>query len=199
MRTTALAGAAVLTATLMLTACGTSGAGSDDAMSDQTMSSQEQSEDMSDDMTDDAADDMGMAARTGTFEGLNDKAVAGTAEVSDTELVLSDYSSDEGPDLHVYLTNGTDEAAVAAGTEIDVVAFDEASQTFALDGVEVTDYDTVVIHCDKAKAHPVRPGQLVRVRVAPQPLVRLVHGDVVRPPQCPARSRAPGCAPPRTA
>ncbi|MFD7307402.1 DM13 domain-containing protein [Promicromonospora sp. NPDC059942] len=148
MRTTALAGAAVLTATLMLTACGTSGAGSDDAMSDQTMSSQEQSDDMSDDMT----DDMGMAARTGTFEGLNDKAVAGTAEVSDTELVLSGYSSDEGPDLHVYLTNGTDEAAVAAGTEIDVVAFDEASQTFALDGVEVADYDTVVIHCDKAKA-----------------------------------------------
>lgn len=162
MRKTALAGAAILTATLMLTACGASGDGSDDAMSDQT-SSQEQSEDMSDDMTDDmsaepddmtddTADDMGMAARTGTFEGLNDKAVAGTVEVSDTELVLSGYSSDEGPDLHVYLTNGTDEAAVAAGAEIDMVAFDEASQTFALDGVDVAAYDTVVIHCDKAKA-----------------------------------------------
>ncbi|MFI2489282.1 DM13 domain-containing protein [Promicromonospora kroppenstedtii] len=117
-------------------------------MSDQTASSQEQSEDMSDDMT----DDMDMAARTGTFEGLNDKSVAGMVEVSDTELVLSGYSSDEGPDLHVYLTDGTDEAAVAAGTEIDVVAFDEASQTFALDGVDVAGYDTVVIHCDKAKA-----------------------------------------------
>jgi hypothetical protein len=78
--------------------------------------------------------------------------VAGTVEVSDTEIVLSGYSSDEGPDLHVYLTNGTDEAAVAAGTEIDVVAFDVESQTFALDGVDVAGYDTVVIHCDKAKA-----------------------------------------------
>ncbi|MFJ3406010.1 DM13 domain-containing protein [Promicromonospora sp. NPDC090134] len=159
MRKTALAGAAILTATLMLTACGTSGDGSDDAMSDQTMSSQEQSEDMADEMSEEPTDDMSedmsddmAAARTGTFEGLNDKTVAGMVEVSDTELVLSGYSSDEGPDLHVYLTNGTDEAAVAAGTEIDVVAFDEASQTFALDGVEVADYDTVVIHCDKAKA-----------------------------------------------
>ena len=125
MRKTALASAAVLTATLLL--------------------------DMSAE-PDDMSDDMDMAARTGTFEGLNDKAVAGMVEVTDTELVLSGYSSDEGPDLHVYLTNGTDEAAVAAGTEIDVVAFDEASQTFALDGVDVAGYDTVVIHCDKAKA-----------------------------------------------
>lgn len=153
MRKTALASAAVLTATLLLTGCGADDGGSGDAMSDQNSSSQEQSEDMGEDMSaepDDMADDM--AARTGTFEGLNDKAVAGTVEVSDTEIVLSGYSSDEGPDLHVYLTNGTDEAAVAAGTQIDVVAFDEASQTFALDGVDVAAYDTVVIHCDKAKA-----------------------------------------------
>lgn len=149
MRRTALAGATILTATLLLTACGTADDGAGDAMSDQTMSSEEQSEDMS---SDDMGDDMAAEARTGTFEGLNDKAVAGTVEVSGTEVVLSGYSSDEGPDLHVYLTNGTDEAAVAAGTEIDVVAFDEASQTFALDGVDVAGYDTVVIHCDKAKA-----------------------------------------------
>ncbi|MFE7505933.1 DM13 domain-containing protein [Promicromonospora sp. NPDC057488] len=148
MRKTALASAAVLTATLLLTGCGADDDGSGDAMSEQSMSSQEQSEDMTEDM----GDDMAAEARTGTFEGLNDKAVAGTVEVSATEVVLSGYSSDEGPDLHVYLTNGTDEAAVAAGTEIDVVAFDEASQTFALDGVDVAGYDTVVIHCDKAKA-----------------------------------------------
>lgn len=148
MRKTALAGATILTATLLLSACGTADDGGGDAMSDQTSSSQEQSEDM----TDSATDDMAAEPRAGTFEGLNDKSVAGTVEVSGTEIVLSGYSSDEGPDLHVYLTNGTDEAAVAAGTEIDVVAFDEASQTFALDGVDVAGYDTVVIHCDKAKA-----------------------------------------------
>jgi hypothetical protein len=152
MRKTALASAAVLTATLLLTGCGADDGGSGDAMSEQTMSSQEQSEDMADDMGEGMGDDMAAEPSTGTFEGLNDKAVAGTVEVSDTEIVLSGYSSDEGPDLHVYLTNGTDEAAVAAGTEIDVVAFDVESQTFALDGVDVAGYDTVVIHCDKAKA-----------------------------------------------
>ncbi|WP_020013016.1 DM13 domain-containing protein [Promicromonospora sukumoe] len=152
MRKTALASAAVLTATLLLTGCGADDGGSGDAMSDQTSSSQEQSEDMGEDMGEDMTEDMGGEARTGTFEGLNDKAVAGTVEVSDSEIVLSGYSSDEGPDLHIYLTNGTDEAAVAAGTQIDAVAFDEASQTFALDGVDVAGYDTVVIHCDKAKA-----------------------------------------------
>jgi len=92
------------------------------------------------------------SARAGTFSGLNDKTVAGSVEVTDTEVTLSGFSSDEGPDLHVYLTNGTDEAAVAAGAEIDKVAFDQASQSFALDGTDATGYDTVVIHCDKAKA-----------------------------------------------
>ena len=107
---------------------------------------------MGDETDDGMSDDMDMAARTGNFEGLNDKSVAGTVDVSATEVVLSGFSSDEGPDLHVYLTNGTDEAAVEAGVEVDVIDFDAASQTFALDGVNAADYDTVVIHCDKAKA-----------------------------------------------
>ncbi|TPX01184.1 DM13 domain-containing protein, partial [Schumannella luteola] len=62
------------------------------------------------------------------------------------------FSSSEGPDLHIYLTNGDDEAAVEAGMEISTVSFSEASQTFSLSGVDVSGYDTVVIHCDKAKA-----------------------------------------------
>ncbi|WP_439901879.1 DM13 domain-containing protein [Microbacterium azadirachtae] len=57
-----------------------------------------------------------------------------------------------GPDLHVYLTNGTDEAAVAAGKQIDPVAFDKDSQSFMLNGVDASMYKDVVIHCDKAKA-----------------------------------------------
>ncbi|OZB81943.1 MAG: hypothetical protein B7X41_00285 [Microbacterium sp. 14-71-5] len=90
--------------------------------------------------------------KTGTFMGLNGKKVEGSVTVSGSELMLSGFSSDEGPDLHVYLTNGTDEAAVSAGTQIDAVAFDKASQTFMLSGVDLSKYTEVVIHCDKAKA-----------------------------------------------
>jgi hypothetical protein len=89
---------------------------------------------------------------TGSFEGLNGKTVSGTASVEDGELTLSGFSSDEGPDLHVYLTTGTDEAAVGAGKEIDAVAFDKQSQTFMLAGIDTSMYSYVVIHCDKAKA-----------------------------------------------
>ena len=92
------------------------------------------------------------SARTGTFGGLNDKHVAGTATVTGAQIVLSGFSSDAGPDLHIYLTNGTDENAVAAGKELGSIAFDKTSQTFSTNGVDPWKYTTVVIHCDKAKA-----------------------------------------------
>lgn len=151
MRRTAFAGTVILTASLLLTACGTDDMSGDESMSDEPTAMQ--SEEMTDEMTDDGASDEMMAEpRTGDFAGLNDKSVAGSVDVTDTEVVLSGFTSDEGPDLHVYLTNGTEEADVEAGVEVDVVDFDAASQTFALDGVNAADYDTVVIHCDKAKA-----------------------------------------------
>lgn len=115
---------------------------SEDQMADESMSDTQ--------MTDSPMS--GEGATSGEFEGLNGKMVAGKAELTDTELVLSGFSSDEGPDLHVYLTNGTDEAAVAAGMMIDAVAFDEAEQTFMLTDVDTSKYTDVVIHCDKAKA-----------------------------------------------
>jgi hypothetical protein len=90
--------------------------------------------------------------RTGMFAGLNGKKVTGSAQVSGSGVALSGFTSDEGPDLHVYLTNGTDEAAVSAGKQLGAVKFDKASQTFALNGVDASGYTTVVIHCDKAKA-----------------------------------------------
>jgi ABC-type oligopeptide transport system substrate-binding subunit len=90
--------------------------------------------------------------RTGTFEGLNDKHVWGTVKVAGGKVALSDFSSDAGPDLHVYLTNGTNESAVNAGKQLGNVAFDKPSQTFSIGGVDASKYNTVVIHCDKAKA-----------------------------------------------
>lgn len=139
MRKTALAGTAVLVFALTLTACG---AGDDMTSTSMNESSSAPSQ---------PEDAMAMD-RTGSFEGHGDKTVTGSVMVSADQIEFADFSSDEGPDLHVYLTNGTDESAVEAGMEIDSIAFDEASQTFMLDGANVDDFDTVVIHCDKAKA-----------------------------------------------
>jgi hypothetical protein len=92
------------------------------------------------------------AARTGHFTGLNGKHVAGTATVNGMNLEFTDFSSDEGPDLHVYLTKGSTESDVAAGKEIAAIKFDQAAQSFPLTGIDTMGYTTVVVHCDKAKA-----------------------------------------------
>ncbi|MGJ6980693.1 DM13 domain-containing protein [Aestuariimicrobium soli] len=89
---------------------------------------------------------------SGSFEGLNGKKVAGMVTIEGSMVKLTGFSSDEGPDLHLYLTKGTDEAAVEQGMRIDKVAFDKAEQSFTLSGVDVSGYTNVVVHCDKAKA-----------------------------------------------
>jgi hypothetical protein len=92
------------------------------------------------------------ASRTGTFAGLNGKKVAGTVTVADGKVTLSGFSSDEGPDLHLYLANGSDEPSVAGGKTLGAVDYDSASQSFALGDIDAASFDTVVVHCDKAKA-----------------------------------------------
>lgn len=140
MRKIALAATAALTLALALSACSSPAATEDTKPS----SSASQNADSGAAMT--------MTEKTGAFMGLNEKTVSGTVTVTDDDITLSGFSSDEGPDLHVYLTDGTDEAAVSAGMLVDAVSFDTATQTFTLDGVDTSKYSYVVIHCDKAKA-----------------------------------------------
>ncbi|SKC37660.1 DM13 domain-containing protein [Krasilnikoviella flava] len=154
MRAKALATTGLVALALTLSACGAddgSGSGSGDMAPTATESMS--SDDMgSDDME---SDDMASAepmAQHGTFAGLNDKSVEGTVTVEGDTVTLSGFSSDEGRDLHLYLAKGTDEAAVSAGTELGTVAFDEESQTFTLDDMDVDGYTDVVVHCDKAEA-----------------------------------------------
>jgi len=151
MRITTLVGATALAFTL--TACGQS---TDDpmggAMKDGAMKDGAPSSSMTDHMKDDAMGDAMSGARQGTFEGLNGKQVAGMVKIANGKVELSGFSSDEGPDLHLYLAKGSDEAAVMAGATLGKVSYDDASQTFELKGVDAADYDTVVVHCDKAKA-----------------------------------------------
>ncbi|WP_419402538.1 hypothetical protein [Mycobacteroides abscessus] len=46
------------------------------------------------------------ATRSGMFEGLNGKHVIGKVTVNESTVEFADFSSDEGPDLHAYLTMG---------------------------------------------------------------------------------------------
>ena len=143
MRKISLAATAALALALGLSACSSTSP----AATEDTMPSSSASQSMNDRSTPEA-----MTKVTGEFKGLNDKTVSGTVTVTNEQIALSGFSSDEGPDLHVYLTNGTDEAAVAAGMRIDKISYDTATQTFALNGVDTSKYTYVVIHCDKAKA-----------------------------------------------
>ncbi|MEZ5209721.1 DM13 domain-containing protein [Gordonia sp. (in: high G+C Gram-positive bacteria)] len=145
-RTTgALAGAAALALVLTVSACGSDSSDDHPAMASNTMSA----------MTPSMGAPMPMttgAERTGMFAGENGKSVTGTATISGDTLMLTGFHSDEGPDLHVYLTDGTDEAAVGGGKELGKVTYDRAAQSFSLTGADAAKYTHVVIHCDKAKA-----------------------------------------------
>ena len=138
MRFRTLAGAALLAGAAALTACSTS---------TQSAGPSTQSSAMTTAMV------QGMSnARTGTFMGLNDKHVAGAVKIAGGQVALSDFSTDPGPDLHIYLTNGTDENSVTAGKALGKIALDMPAQRFSTAGVDASQYTTVVIHCDKAKA-----------------------------------------------
>lgn len=154
MQCKALTGAALLATALALAACsGSKEASPGPAMSQSTSAPAMSTPVMSAPaMSAPAMSQSAAGTRIGSFGGLNGKHVAGTAAVANAQIVLSGFSSDAGPDLHIYLTTGTDESAVAAGKEIGSITFDKASQTFSTTGVDTSSYTTVVIHCDKAKA-----------------------------------------------
>ena len=85
--------------------------------------------------------------KEGTFKSENKEKVEGKAMIKDGKLMLTDYSSSKGPDLHVYLTKGN---KIKEGEKIDAVKHDEASQTFDLKDIDAEQYYTVTIYCDKA-------------------------------------------------
>ena len=159
MRSKAFIGTGFVALAMALTACGSSGGGSGSSDSMTSMSSPMASgmhspmtSEMMTDSSDMAGGDDSSGMGHGTFEGLNGKSVQGKVTIEHGTLKLTGFSSDEGPDLHLYLTNGTDEAAVGKGTELGKVAFDTATQSFDLQGADISEFTDVVVHCDKAKA-----------------------------------------------
>lgn len=90
---------------------------------------------------------------TGTFVGDNGKKAAGKVTIDGDTITLTGFSSDQGPDLHLYLANGTSESETTAGVEIASVAWDKSSQTFTIpSGTDASKYTYLVEHCDKALA-----------------------------------------------
>ena len=89
-----------------------------------------------------------MAMMSGSFMGQNKMMVKGSAQIKDNKLMLTDFSSSKGPDLHVYLTKDGD---IENGYEVAAVKYNEATQTFDLDSsMNLADYNQVNIYCDKA-------------------------------------------------
>ncbi|TGA98918.1 hypothetical protein E4665_06215 [Sporolactobacillus shoreae] len=84
---------------------------------------------------------------SGSFKGTNQKMVSGTATVTNTMLTLSNFKTDEGPDLHVYLTKDGD---LSTGKQIAKIDLKKMEQSFSLSGIDPTIYNMVVIYCNKA-------------------------------------------------
>lgn len=95
-------------------------------------------------LSDEMAD---MAMMTGNFAGAGQHNVSGTATIDGDDLKLMNFKTDEGPDLHVYLTKDGD---IKSGKEISKIDLKAAEQNFSLAGVDTADYNTVVIYCEKA-------------------------------------------------
>ncbi|MBC1210223.1 DM13 domain-containing protein [Listeria booriae] len=92
-------------------------------------------------------DDTAMPMMTGTFAGVGTHKVSGTATVEGSTLKLANFKTDEGPDLHVYLTKDGD---INTGMEIDAIDLKDAEQSFDLKNLDTSAYNSVVIYCQKA-------------------------------------------------
>ncbi|MCD8873419.1 DM13 domain-containing protein [Mammaliicoccus sciuri] len=135
-------GAFALTTTILLGACGNNDMHKDDKMDTKT---EMKDKDMSkENMKDSDMKDMEMS---GMFESMNGEKVEGKAMIKDGKLMLSDFKSSKGPDLHVYLTKDGD---VKKGMKIDKVDYDKMEQTFDLKDMDTSKYNEVTIYCDKA-------------------------------------------------
>ncbi len=154
--TTAI-GALALSTTILLGACGNNDMKKDEKMETKSeMKDKEMDKDM--DMKDKEMKDKDMDMKdkdmkkddmmmSGMFKSMNGEMVEGKATIKDHKLMLTDYKSSKGPDLHVYLTKDGD---VENGIQIDKVDYDKMEQTFDLKDMDVSKYNEVTIYCNKA-------------------------------------------------
>ncbi|WP_256984358.1 MULTISPECIES: DM13 domain-containing protein [Paenibacillus] len=85
--------------------------------------------------------------KTGMLSGDGKEISEGKVEIKDGKIMLSDFKTSKGPDLHIYLTKGKD---VTMGKSLGKIDLKQTEQSFDLTGVDPAEYDTVLIYCDKA-------------------------------------------------
>lgn len=115
--------------TLMLTACGRI---DKESMKEETLSSKviESSNELK-----------------GEFEGDKKHIVSGKVIFKDNKLMLKNFKTDKGPDLHVYLSK---DEKIENAKELAEIDLKKSEQTFDLMGINSKDYKSVLIYCNKA-------------------------------------------------
>lgn len=83
----------------------------------------------------------------GMFQGENNLEVSGNVEIKNNILMLSDFATAEGPDVHVWLVKGDD---ISTGFDISKIDLKDKSQQFDISKAPMSDYDTVLIYCNDA-------------------------------------------------
>lgn len=136
--------ASTLATAMVLGACGNDAMKESKEDTDSKMEMKDQKEMKNQKMDDNSSEGM---MKMGMFKGDNEMEVKGKAEIKGNKLMLTDFSSSKGPDLHVYLTNDND---IEKGMKVAPVKYDEATQTFDLKDINPEDYNTATIYCDKA-------------------------------------------------
>ena len=86
--------------------------------------------------------------KSGSFVGLVGHHAEGTAKVIEVDdqkfLRFENFQVTNGPDLRVYLTPNGD---IKNGIHIDKLKGSKGDQNYLLEGIDITNYDTVVIYC----------------------------------------------------
>ena len=108
----------------------------------------EESSASSSQMPDDKKKDEMSQDLVGQLMGQDKHKVMGTAKVTNKEVILTGFSSDEAPDLHAYLTKDGD---VEHGLKLGKVDAKGAIQGYKLDKVDLSQYNTLTIYCNEAK------------------------------------------------
>ncbi|MFF2910803.1 DM13 domain-containing protein [Paenibacillus sp. NPDC057934] len=103
--------------------------------------------DLTDTPMDKPATPSAMVTKTGMLSGSNKQISEGNVEIKDGKVMLTNFKTSKGPDLHIYLTKGKD---VQMGKSLGKIDLEKSEQTFDLAGANLNDYDSVVIYCDKA-------------------------------------------------
>ncbi len=97
--------------------------------------------------TADTTDTTVAMVKTGMLSPIGKEVSQGNIEIKDGKLMLTNFKTSEGPDLHIYLAKGQD---IATGKSLGKIDLKQSEQTFDLAGADPGEYDSVVIYCNKA-------------------------------------------------